>query len=239
MKRRSPSSESRLRSIRRWAFAGTFGAVLLLVLSGAGLVLRQVGGECRAFADARRAALEDRIRLALKGLELEEDAALADLTKVPAESAKLYMLFVIAALDHPKAVELVLEGTRSKEPDMRRGGGLRSCYDPRALSALVDLLKDPNDAVRKVARASADAIRYYFEQRRFAREAGSDAGALGAILEMPKDPEPAVRLSAIRSPVKLKAREALPALVPLRKNPDAAVRKAAEEALDVLAAQAK
>ena len=51
---------------------------------------------------------------------------------------------------------------------------------------------------------------------------------------MLKDPSPAVRLAAVKAVSKLKAQGALPALLPLRKDDDAEVRKAAEAALDAL-----
>jgi HEAT repeat protein len=146
----------------------------------------------------------------------------------------------LVRVEHPRALELLLAQTGSPERNVRNTAAyvLGTVYDGRVLPKLVDLLKDPEEEVRKTARESLEKVRYYLEQERFAAEAGKGQEALAEILAMLRDPSPAVRLAAVKAVSKLKARDALPALLPLRKDDDAEVRKAAEAALDALAESA-
>ena len=62
-------------------------------------------------------------------------------------------------------------------------------------------------------------------------------GAIDELLAMLESEAAAVRVSAVRALSRLRATDALPALVRIRRDPDEAVRTAVEEALDTIASE--
>jgi HEAT repeat protein len=155
-------------------------------------------------------------------------------------AAKQDALHVLARLQSARARELILSRVDGAERELRREAiaVLGALLDPAVLPKLVGLLKDPDDGVREAARKSIDEIRYFIAQQDFARGgAGGGAGPLGELVGMLASGDAGVRLAAVKSLARLRSREALPALVRLRKDPDAAVRAAVEEAMDAAAAE--
>lgn len=149
-------------------------------------------------------------------------------------------LWAVAGVDHPKALELVLRYADSPDEDQRYSVArtLGFFFDPRALPALVTLLKDPKERVRKQARESLDKVRYYLEQKRFAEEAARERRALEEIHSLLENPSPLVRLAAVKALVRLESRDSLAVLVRLRKDENEDVREAVDEALEALSRSA-
>ena len=145
-------------------------------------------------------------------------------------------------IEHPAVRELILASAWSTDASVRHAAleGLRSLpLDPDLVPRLVELLRHPDQKARQLTRALLDEIRFYEEQK----AALAGGGAIGTpgpafreLLAMCDSKTGAVRLAAVQALAKVGSRDALPALVRLRKDADASVRRAVEAALDALSA---
>jgi len=140
---------------------------------------------------------------------------------------------VLARIPDPRAREEIEELLDHPNDAVREEAiyAVGRFLDAGALPRLVPLLRDPSGRIRQAARAAIEEIRFYLEQQRFAA-ASPEETALASLLEMLASPEPAVRLAAVGALAKIRDPRALEALVRARRDADAAVREAAERALD-------
>lgn len=152
------------------------------------------------------------------------------------ESTKVEVIRALARIEHPRIVPVVLDQLKSTNAALRREAVIQAgkFLDARALPTLVELLRDPDSAIRGLAQKAIEDIRYYEEQRRLLASAEKAGDPLKELLGLLKSEVPAVRLAAVQAVARTRAPEALPALVRLRKDEDAAVREAVERALVTL-----
>ncbi len=144
-------------------------------------------------------------------------------------------------IDDPRARALLIRQLGSSDNLVRRAavGVVGETFDRALLPKLAELLRDSDEEVRKVARASIDAYRFYLETTRLIDDApqAADRSALDELLRLLTHDDAAVRRAAAESLGRLKDPRALPALVRQRKDDDASVRQAVDAALDALSAR--
>jgi HEAT repeat protein len=174
-------------------------------------------------------------------LAYPRDEVIAGLQSVLQEDypvkAKGDALHVLARIQDPRTLKLVLSAVDSTDLGLRKEAisVLGTFLDPSVLPRLLELLKDPDDGIRSAARKSIDEIRYYLTQQDLIDGEAGDDTALNELTLLLDDDNPQVRLAAVRALARLRNPKSLPALVRHRKDKDPAVRKAVDEALEVLA----
>lgn len=154
------------------------------------------------------------------------------------------------ALEHLPAAGAVLGAVRpnieallrDSEQDIRieACAAMQRLFGADAVPALLPLLQDQDEDVRKKAREALDQLRQDAEQRAFWREAGTGIdlrpqAAASKLLQQAKAGEPKEqRLLAVRSLAMLGAAEALPYLIDLTKDQDQELAAAARAAITAI-----
>ena len=164
---------------------------------------------------------------ALEGL-IEEDIE---------DQWKTRAIGTLAHIRAPESTEALSTLLTHPESRLRRSAveAVESLVDPGFLPKLVELLRDPDVRIQSKAREAIDRIRFYEEQKRQLDTPQAEFDALSALLELTAHDEASVRLAAVNSLARLEGERVLQALVRMRKDPDADVRKAVDRALDEVA----
>jgi HEAT repeat protein len=146
-----------------------------------------------------------------------------------------------------RALDLILPMAHDESYQVRYAlsESLGSVFDRRAIPVLVELLQDPAEGVRGVAKKSLDSLQYVFEQKekwkRVLEGAGLDStNAAEALVKQAAAGQPkATRLVAIESLGTLGVAETLPVLIQFMGDGDAEIAAAAHEAVARINRQAK
>jgi HEAT repeat protein len=146
-----------------------------------------------------------------------------------------------------RALDLILPLAHDEWSQVRfaLSESLGAVFDRRAIPVLVELLQDPSEGVRDVAKKSLDSLQYVFEQKekwkRVLEGAGLDSSnAAEALVKQAAAGQPkATRLVAIESLGTLGVAETLPVLIQFMGDGDAEVAAAAKEAVARINRQSK
>lgn len=121
---------------------------------------------------------------------------------------------------------------------MRAAQVFQTHLDVSSVDALLPLLRDRNDAVRKAAKSALDALRYAQEQESHWKQWASKRGQpslAAALFEQADEKQPdEIRVVAIRSLGMVGDVEALPYLIDLMKSQNTKIAEAAKEAVALL-----
>ncbi len=152
---------------------------------------------------------------------------------------RIEALETLTRFAEPRARQLVLEQLEADDADVRAKAieALGTFLDEDLLPRLVELLRHRLPEVRQAAQGSIQKIRFYLDQKRFAESVhggSSSPEALQELTAMLSDPASSVRIAGAQALGRLGSEAALPALLRVRKDEDAAVRAAIEAALDAI-----
>jgi len=217
----SPSPSERreaLQSLPR----GNEGATRFLVDKGFG----DPSAEVRAstiYALSTRGAFEPQVTEAVRKLASDPDG-----------SVRQGVATYCARWNAPEAVPVARGLMGDPEWSVRLSAvkALGSLLSQDAVADLIEALADENQLVRDAAKEALERIRFYHEEKKrwddWYAGRGADPGeGVRKLLEALDDPSLEVRCAAIESLGTMRAKEALPRLVALLKNPPTPEEKAA------------